>query len=937
MTQLRPVGRILFAMAIVVGAWILATPPSGGADEPSHVIRSAALIRGELDGERVTASLVGFELPAHIGAPDPACFALQPAVPASCITELEAGSGTQLKITKASDYPIWGHLAPGLGSLLPQGWSSPGARAASAAMPLLLLAGALFAASRHGWWSAAGVLVAITVPVWFSVAVVNPSSLVIAGGVAVWVAFAGAWRRTPGLGWAPSRLDQVLLAAGWVAMVLPRRDGLVYAAVVAALAIVIFDVGIGHLRRSIARSTWVTIVVSTLATLAWASRHDSSASKLLFVAPFVPVAAIGLRWLWRRAAAPEQRLAVIVGVGSATLAGSYVVMGTRGGGFDGAVFQRTINQTGIDIREAIGIVGWLDTAVPQSMVFVWLIGLGLVVAGAIIAESRQAAIGAAAILTTGIWMSWVLTMVQNDASGTYWQGRYYLPLLVGIPIVLTTASIDPRQAARLGKAAAALSLVVANVAIAAAVRRWGVGDQGTLAAWKWDTYATVVPPVVLVALHGAGTLLLWRSIDLVAGPADASSAAVSTSDSGRDRHTARDIARDRAAAAPTLVEGVNLLGYHRAASGLGVAVRRIHAGLVAAGVPVSLYNVELTDSPLSGTGAGDGIEACGRPLRRTTIAVVTAPELPAALVATPQLRTADRVIGYWFWEVDHVPDGHAIAFDLVDEIWAPTTFVADAYRRAPNGPAVAHQPMYLARPYLDPDTHRAWRQRLAPNDEFVFVVALDLFSIVERKNPFGAIDAFAAAFGSTDANVRLVIKTLNGDKRTASLGRITRHVANSGMSERIEVLDEFLSDSDMAAMVAAADCLVSLHRGEGLGLHLADAMWLHTAVLASRYSGNLDFMDSESAALIDVVMIAVENGEGAYPDGLQWADPDIGDAAAWMRRLVDEPTTRTQMIERAYRRMQDQPSEKQRGQQYAEALNRHVARVEPTVPSTVTV
>ena len=922
MRRLLPAGRILFAMAMIVGAWILATPPSGGADEPSHVIRSAALIRGELDGERVTDSLVGFELPAHVGAPEPACFALQPAVPASCITELEAGSGTQLKITKASDYPIWGHLAPGLGSLLPQGWSSPGARVASAAMPLLLLAGALFAASRHGWWSASGVLLAITVPVWFTVAVVNPSSLVIAGGVAVWVAFADAWRRTPELGWAPSRLDQVLLAAGWAAMVLPRRDGLVYAAVVAALAIVIFDVGIRDLRRSIAKPTWAAIGVSTLATLAWASRNDSSASKLLFVAPFAPVAAIGLRWLWRRTAATGQRLAVIVGVGSATLVGSYVVTGTRGGGFDGAVFQRTINQTGIDMREAIGVVGWLDTAVPQSMVFVWLIALGLLVAGAIISDTPRAAIGAAAILTTGIWMSWVLTMVQNDDSGTYWQGRYYLPLLAGIPIVLTTASIDRRQAARLGKAAVALSLVVANVGIAAAMRRWGVGDQGTLAPWQWDTYATVVAPVALVALHGAGTLLLWRSVDLVAGPADSGSGS--------------------AAVTSTLEDGVNLLGYHRAASGLGVAVRRIHAGLVAAGVPVSLYDVGLTDSPLTGSPLAGArtdpdVDSGGQPLRRTTIAVVTAPELPAALAANPQLRNADRVIGYWFWELDRVPQGHAVAFDLVDEIWAPTAFVADAYRTVPNGPAVTHQPMYLARPDCDPETQSAWRQRLAPNDEFVFVVALDLFSIVERKNPFGAIDAFAAAFGSTDANVRLVIKTLNGDKRTESLGRITTHVANSAMSERIEVLDEFLSDSDMAAMVAAADCLVSLHRGEGLGLHLADAMWLHTAVLASRYSGNLDFMDSESAALIDVVMIAVENGEGAYPDGFQWADPDIGDAAAWMRRLVEEPTSRTQMIERAYQRMQDQPSEERRGQQYVKALNRHVARVEPTVPGTVTV
>ena len=185
--------------------------------------------------------------------------------------------------------------------------------------------------------------------------------------------------------------------------------------------------------------------------------------------------------------------------------------------------------------------------------------------------------------------------------------------------------------------------------------------------------------------------------------------------------------------------------------------------------------------------------------------------------------------------------------------------------------------------------------------------------------------------------MRLVIKTLNGDKRAESLRRITTHVASSGMSERIEVLDEFLSDTDMTALVAAADCLVSLHRGEGLGLHLADAMWLQTAVLASRYSGNLDFMDDESAALIDVAMIAVENGEGAYPDGFQWADPSIREAAAWMSRLVDDPTTRTQMIDRARRRMQDQPSETQRGLQYAEALNGEVSPAGSTGPAAVTV
>ena len=379
----------------------------------------------------------------------------------------------------------------------------------------------------------------------------------------------------------------------------------------------------------------------------------------------------------------------------------------------------------------------------------------------------------------------------------------------------------------------------------------------------------------------------------------------------------RNLARRRRSQPPPadLPAGVNLLGYHHSASGLGSAVRQLHRSLEAADVAVSIFDVKATKSP--SLTAGPPTQQ-SQLVRASTVAVVTAPELVAALGARPQLQTVEHVAGYLFWELAEVPESHRFGIDLLDEIWAPTVFVADAYRAVPDGPPVIHQPMYLARPDLDARARDEWRQRLAPNDEFVFVVALDLFSIVERKNPFGAIDAFAEGFGSTDTKVRLVIKTLNGDQRAESLGRITTHVANSGISERIEVLDGFLSDSDMTALVAAADCLVSLHRSEGLGLHLADAMWLQTAVLTSRYSGNLDFMDDGSAALIDVAMIDVKNGEGAYPDGFQWADPNTGDAAAWMERLVAEPTTRAKMIERAYRRMQDQTSEARRGQQYAD-------------------
>lgn len=380
---------------------------------------------------------------------------------------------------------------------------------------------------------------------------------------------------------------------------------------------------------------------------------------------------------------------------------------------------------------------------------------------------------------------------------------------------------------------------------------------------------------------------------------------------GRRRRT------DPGAALGALPAGVNLLGYHGSTSGLGTAVRQLRRSLEAAGVPVSIFDVAATESPEAGTPAG----AAGSTIvRATTIAVVTAPELPSALAARPKLRDAPRVVGYWFWEIAEVPDTHRPGMGVVDEIWAPTTFIADAYRSAPGAPPVVVQPLYLAGESADPALVDSWRARFAPNGEFVFLVALDLFSIVERKNPFGAVDAFASAFGATDANVRLVIKMLNGNQRPESSARIAEHIGSSGVADRIDLVDAFVSDAEMTALVAAADCLVSLHRGEGLGLHLAAAMWLETPVIASRYSGNLDFMSDDTSALIDVTLVGAEHGEGAYPDGAEWADPDIAQAAAWMRRLVAEPETGRELAAAALARMQEQPSEQALGARYAAAL-----------------
>jgi glycosyltransferase involved in cell wall biosynthesis len=197
-----------------------------------------------------------------------------------------------------------------------------------------------------------------------------------------------------------------------------------------------------------------------------------------------------------------------------------------------------------------------------------------------------------------------------------------------------------------------------------------------------------------------------------------------------------------------------------------------------------------------------------------------------------------------------------------------------------------------------------------PADRYVFLTTFDHLSVPERKNPFGAIDAFTRAFAEDEGPV-LLVKSMNGAQGWRNHERLL--LAAAGRRD-IVVWDEHLSREDQMAVVANADCLVSLHRSEGLGLHCAEAMWLGKPVIATRYSGNCDFMDGSVAAMIDYRLVNVQHGQGVYPSTAMWADPDLDQAASWMRRLAEHPKLGRDLGKAARKRMQAQPSLKDAGQ-----------------------
>ena len=358
-------------------------------------------------------------------------------------------------------------------------------------------------------------------------------------------------------------------------------------------------------------------------------------------------------------------------------------------------------------------------------------------------------------------------------------------------------------------------------------------------------------------------------------------------------------------------DGLNLVGYLTRQSGLGDVARRIRLAITEAAVAHSTVATQRTASP-----SEDAASIDNRIEFTNSVCVVTADQFPFLANDFPQLFAATRrMIGYWFWELEHIPLQMRQSIALVDEIWAGSRFVTDAFAAVSPVP-VRHVPIPVAEPQPS-DRQRSDFPVLADSAERpVFLTVFDHLSVTERKNPVGIIEAFRHAF-KPDEGPLLVIKTMNGHQRWASHQRVL--AAADGRAD-IRVWDATLDRADQMALVSAADCMVSLHRSEGLGLHLAEAMWLGTPTIATRYSGNLDFMTDDNSLLIDAELVNIERGEGVYPSVAKWASPNLDQAADAMRRVVDDASLRAHLADAGRRTMQQQPSLAETGRLISQLL-----------------
>jgi glycosyltransferase involved in cell wall biosynthesis len=253
---------------------------------------------------------------------------------------------------------------------------------------------------------------------------------------------------------------------------------------------------------------------------------------------------------------------------------------------------------------------------------------------------------------------------------------------------------------------------------------------------------------------------------------------------------------------------------------------------------------------------------------------------------------ADRRVGFFLWELDHLPESHRLGMDLVDEIWVPTEFLRRVYSGSAKVP-VRNVGKYL----LTPDLSKLAKRK---NQGFTFLVSFDFHSGVERKNPLVALKAFAKAFPPNIGDVRVVVKTTEyvpnhwGDPHDQWL----QIMEIAKKDPRIRIVTEMLSEWSYFSLMNECDCVVSTHRAEGFGYLPAYGMLLRKSVIATDYSGTTDFCTPETAWLLQYRLKPVVQGEFIVdvPDAA-WADVDLDHVAQTMREVVENKTARLQKEE----------------------------------------
>ena len=337
--------------------------------------------------------------------------------------------------------------------------------------------------------------------------------------------------------------------------------------------------------------------------------------------------------------------------------------------------------------------------------------------------------------------------------------------------------------------------------------------------------------------------------------------------------------------------GINLFGNIKAEIGLGQSMRLLANALEESGIPFTIYNLDFSGN------IGKGDSSFDHKITNTypygiNLFHIEPYELGLAWMNLPDGVFDSRYnIAFWLWELEVFPVEWEFPIPVLDEIWTPSQFVTSSIQKVTDKPVITI-PYHLI---VDTNTQYDRGYFNLPEDKFLVLAMYDVNSSAHRKNPRDAIKAYVGAFKGTNKNVGLVLKVNNpSQKDLDQLNEMTKDCGD------VYLVSKRLSKNEVDSLIQCVDVFISMHRAEGFGLVMAEAMALGTVCVATNWSSNTEFMNDDVACMVDYDIVEIEINDLWYRKGNHWAQPKVACAADCLIRLYDDRDYYLQLQKNAY-------------------------------------
>lgn len=364
---------------------------------------------------------------------------------------------------------------------------------------------------------------------------------------------------------------------------------------------------------------------------------------------------------------------------------------------------------------------------------------------------------------------------------------------------------------------------------------------------------------------------------------------------------------------PITKQGVNLIGYAKGELGIGEDVRCASNCLEVVGIEHSIYSYPNNKNIRHGEKSHDHRITDDNPFNVNIFCLPAIESSWAAIDLGEKFFSNRYNIGYWPWELERWPKKLSTVFSYFDEIWAPSEFIANALK---NVSPVPVKWMTLSLPKIGQvcaDRHFYG----LPEDHYLFFFMFDFGSSYHRKNPLDILRAFQKAFPSKQEKVGLVFKFMN-HKSESEIYREFESLINE--DPRVFKFAGTMDKVDVLGLINVTDCFISLHRAEGFGRCIAEAMLLGKPTIATGYSGNMDFCKPEHSDLVEPVLKPINEDEYWYFEDQVWAYPNVAQAALYMRELFENKKRGSERGLLAKRWIESQHSPAVIGERYSSRL-----------------